>query len=111
MKSGVELIAEERQEQLEKHGLKPEHDDEYTKGELIAVALCIISNNYCKWPEGWSLYYMEKFMAKKGTEALKVAGALIAAEIDRLQRIKPQMCYKTNEPCQHNCHGQCKESC
>lgn len=23
----------------------------------------------------------------------------------------PQICYKTNEPCKHNCNGLCKESC
>lgn len=24
---------------------------------------------------------------------------------------RPQICYKTNDPCKHDCNGLCKESC
>lgn len=39
MKSGIELIAEERQEQIKKHGWNAEHDHLHEDGELKLAAM------------------------------------------------------------------------
>lgn len=83
MKTGVELIAEERQEQIEKHGFVD--DTKYTNDELIDAAMQYIGGDLIScWPKSWD----EKWY-KPGDRIseLKKAGALIAAEIDRLQSI------------------------
>jgi hypothetical protein len=40
MKTGIELIAEERKRQIEVEGWTAEHDDEHTDGELALAAVC-----------------------------------------------------------------------
>jgi len=30
--------------------------------------------------------------------------------VGQSEQLPPQICYKTNEPCKHNCSGLCKES-
>lgn len=88
MKTGIELIAEERQRQIEK-GWSLGHDQRHGNGELLKAAETYITpehyDNGCPtrreklWP------FNTKF---KGGESrideLVKAGALIAAEIDRL---------------------------
>jgi len=86
-KTGIELISEEREEQIKKHGFDSSHDKEHMNGELLVVAQCLITNDYSEFPKNWGSFYMEKLMSKTGIEALKIAGALIAAEIDRLRNI------------------------
>jgi hypothetical protein len=83
--TGIELIAKERQEQIEKHGWTPEHDDEHSRMQLTDAAAYLLTKKPELFPD-WDYKYWEKFRDKKGVEALKVAGALIAAEIDRLLR-------------------------
>lgn len=99
MKTGVELIAEERQRQIDKEGWSAEHDDMHTNydlstaGSLYALH-CLIGNhpNYQMlfdklysyfWP--WDEHYW-KPTPNDPIRQLTKAGALIAAEIDRLQR-------------------------
>jgi len=36
---------------------------------------------------------------------------MISDKEAELETIEPQICYKSNEPCKHNCQGLCKESC
>lgn len=88
-KSGIELIAQERQEQIVKHGFDNRHDsNEYhTNGQLryAAAHLLVGGEGLDFYPKDWDKKYKRKFEAKKLIERLKVAGALIAAEIDRLQ--------------------------
>jgi hypothetical protein len=102
--SGVELIAAERKRQIEEFGWTESHDDCHGDGELADAAACYALDEEWRrkqldssdesifgflWP--WNNY--------RGTEAnpawwnpgdrireLTKAGALIAAEIDRLQR-------------------------
>ena len=97
--NGIELIAQERQRQIEAEGWTPEHDDEHDAGQLAAAARCYTKTaqlQVCRlvsrqlgrpeftWPwdeEAW----------KPSPDAIRnlvKAGALIAAEIDRLQRTK-----------------------
>jgi hypothetical protein len=84
---GVRLIAQERREQIEKHGFDVINDpyDDYQQGELLQAALFCLCPTTFIWPEAWEDGNEKKVLAKDRIGQLKVAGALIAAEIDRLQ--------------------------
>lgn len=84
MKTGIELIAIERQEQIEKHGWSSEHDSYNDNQELLQAARFALGVD--EWPDNWDLTFADKIAAKDEIGKLKVAGAFIAAEIDRLQR-------------------------
>lgn len=99
MKTGVELIAAERERQITAEGWTASHDDGHTKAELT-----VASNQYASfaavqvrsegkalppewfvpinwpWPRGWWK------PSEDPIRNLVKAGALIAAEIDRLLR-------------------------
>ncbi len=88
MKTGIELIAEERQEQIGKHKWDEEHDSEHREGQLaIAASFAInpvespslLDVGYGGWEE-----FEEKICNKSYKDRLIIAGALLAAEIDRL---------------------------
>lgn len=103
MKSGVDLIKEERERQIKQEGWDSVHDDKHARGQLAIAAACYaakgsgtevnvihsnierLSSGYIEeaWP--WSPKW-----DKRGTHddkrCLVIAGALIAAEIDRLNR-------------------------
>jgi hypothetical protein len=100
MKTGVELIAEERQEQIEKHNRTIESDveqNDYYQLSKAASILCLHEDNYgCNevddfvedyCPDDWKKELWRKMLEKPYKERLKIAGALIAAEIDRLQSL------------------------
>ena len=90
MATGAELIAEERQRQLDEEGWTPEGDAKYKDGELIRAALCYadscspfvkyVGPNTWPWDPAW-----DKRRQHSTKRRLVIAGALIAAEIDRLQ--------------------------
>ncbi|MEM7487259.1 MAG: hypothetical protein AAF348_18780 [Bacteroidota bacterium] len=94
MKTGIELIAQERKEQIEKHGRNIESDVEINSCFQLSEAAC-----YLAWldieeadcrdeaPCGWNLEQWQKMHDKPHEERLIIAGALIAAEIDRLNAI------------------------
>lgn len=95
MKTGIEIIAEERQRQISIKGYNTAHDDEHAVGELAAAAMC-----YCMppiWrpagnfaPIGWPWIGGDNDGFKPCDDRVKElakAGALIAAEIDRLNRL------------------------
>lgn len=92
MKTGIELIAEERQRQIEAEGFDVKSDSGYINSELANAAICYAmpykSNEvfrYWPWDLGWW-----KPSPKNRIRELQKAGALIAAEIDRLQSIEEQ---------------------
>jgi len=94
MKTGVEHIAEERREQIEKHGWAPVHDADHKYGELSKNAAClaclgtdakVIDPAGCGTDD--DVWQLIEHIGRDRIHALKVAGALIAAEIDRLQNI------------------------
>lgn len=92
MKSGIELIAEERQEQIKKHGWTAEHDHLHEDGELKFAAMYAIKphptvQTGIKCYSGWD-EFTERVDNKTEVQRLIVAGALIAAEIDRLNNLK-----------------------
>lgn len=80
--TGVELIAKERQEQIEKHKW---NDTDYISGELVQAALFCMKPTVYVWPKGWSKYFKQKIEDKCALDQLVIAGAFIAAEIDRIQ--------------------------
>lgn len=87
--NGAELIMLERLRQIEVEGWTPEHDDQHSDGEMALAAACYILANVdgkgagmpSRWP--WDA---EWWKPKDQLSNLIRAGALIAAEIDRLQR-------------------------
>lgn len=93
-KTGIELIAEERKAHLEKHGYALRHDiNNNAEGQLAFAAACYalpdVSREYCPWRGGLPLHWPWSARAwnpkpdDRVAELIK-AGALIAAEIDRL---------------------------
>lgn len=96
MKTGIELIAEERKEQIEKHGYDEENDSSrfHVAGELRQAAVFCLTENAVYYPVGWDSSFSRKLLGKSKRmtkkaytiERLKIAGALCAAEIDRIQQ-------------------------
>ena len=78
--SGAELIAAERQRQIDAEGWTPEHDDLHDGGELAYAAVGYIKRDRAEFPLSWT------FKPGDRVRDLVKAGALIAAEIDRLNR-------------------------
>lgn len=89
---GVELIKQEREEQIIKHGRTTELDIKYNADYQLALAaenLCspvLDVPNYMA-PRYWDEEIWDKMTSKPYKERLIIAGALIAAEIDRLTAI------------------------
>lgn len=87
VQSGADLIAAERQRQIDAEGWTADHDDEHSAGELVDAAVCYATEggsdhvpvNWPWEPEWWKQH-------GDPIRNLTIAGALIAAEIDRLQR-------------------------
>lgn len=112
MDSGIDLIARERERQVSAEGWTPAHDDTHTHDELAWAAVCYAAPQSvraqfdvpapCGCREAGCLCFMKTKRSwvdpwpwdakwdKRGShdriKALTIAGALIAAEIDRLQR-------------------------
>lgn len=92
-KSGAELIAQERIKQMEAYGRDAEYDSTHnSNGQLVEGAAYILSQSFAypgpsddDCPNGWDSELWIKMLAKPEMERLIIAGALIAAEIDRLQ--------------------------
>lgn len=107
---GVALINTERKRQINVEGWTPEHDDEnHASSQLAWAALCYIAaaagsvvyrmeqhGRYVHFEDPWP--WEPRFDKRKKQEAtplktrirqLVKAGALIAAEIDRLRGLEP----------------------
>ena len=93
-KTGIELIAEERQEQIEKHDRTIENDviiNQHQELSVVASTLAYpyhYAEDFDDYPENWDKDALAKMIQKPRIERLVIAGALIAAEIDRLQAIE-----------------------
>lgn len=101
MKTGIEIIAEERERQIAVEGWSAGHDDEHNEGQLGRAAACyampaeirkiggeqyeVFSFLANIWP--WDSKWWKPTPGDRIRELAK-AGALIAAEIDREQRAK-----------------------
>jgi hypothetical protein len=92
MKSGIELIAEERLRQISQERYTPEHDDSHADDELVFAAIAYLevasgefpSVAVLQWPWDTTSFKPDQF----GTKNLAKAGALIASEIDRRRRLQ-----------------------
>jgi len=81
--SGAGLISAERQRQIERENFTAAHDDQHSDGDLVRAAVAYIDpNGPFKWPDGRA----PDFTKHGHVERLVIAGALLAAEIDRLLR-------------------------
>lgn len=91
--AGVMAIATERRRQIETEGWTPEHDDKHAHGEMAAAAACyavacLPKLDIAAWCWPWDASWWKPTNRRRN---LVKAGALIAAEIDRLDRAsKPE---------------------
>ena len=104
MKTGIELIADERRRQIEIEGYSIKNDQKHENGELAdAAALYALSDDMMDfidnewgndmhlhiWP--FDLSYLKKRtngdIYERSKDLIR-AGALIAAELDRLQNME-----------------------
>lgn len=76
-----ELIVE-RSRQIEEEGYTPEHDDDHVYGELGDAAAALAAGDHRYWPDGWGKFKPDDCYRRD----LVKAGALIIAEIERLNR-------------------------
>lgn len=96
MKTGAELIAEERARLIQTWGWDAEHDDQFISAQLITAAEgytnAAWNNVVCgktqdlRQPAGWPFGSKVWSPSTDPVRNLAKAGALIAAEIDRLNR-------------------------
>lgn len=100
-KTGIELIAEERREQIEKHGYTADFvksNPEYYERNQMSYAASILCAS--EWgcldeddisedfpPLNWPEDEWDKMVRKPYNERLIIAGALIAAELDRINSV------------------------
>ena len=95
--SGAELIEQERARQIEQCGWTAEKDDAHDSSELLECAIQVADDVWAgkddfrmpmkeaSWPYQRAGHVCQKY----GTDHIRrlaIAGALIAAEIDRLER-------------------------
>lgn len=99
--NAIDLITTERQRQIEDENYSQEHDDEHINGELAQAASCyawpaprpIVVKKAWPWAlEDWKpeLFGVGADDDEKRAARIRVlikAGALLAAEIDRLLRL------------------------
>lgn len=98
--NAIELIKQERERQISVEGWTHEHDDTHANGELACAAFCYAfppmfrhserfrnrgSDEPHYWP--WLMEWWKPTPNDRIRELVK-AGALIVAEIERLQRAK-----------------------
>lgn len=97
MSKALDLIAEERQRQIEREGWTPEHDDRHRRGDLAIAAACYAvahtdarvthpdadeeGGDYFPWAKKY-----DKRQKHDTKRALVIAGALIVAELERMER-------------------------
>lgn len=93
--NGIELIKAERERQIKIEGYTANYDSQHTEGELALAATAYIMADkndapgkidtaaYSYWPWRWRLW-----KPRSRIQNLVRAGALIAAEIDRLLEMK-----------------------
>lgn len=102
--TGVEIIAAERARQVEVEKWSEGHDDEHTEGQLGGAAACYAIVAYAQmagWVKGSEqspahYWRWDRTWWKPSDDVIRNlarAGALIAAEIDRIQRAKVEAPY------------------
>ena len=111
---GVLRIGAERQRQIDEEGWTADHDDEHDEGEMVWAAVCYAAPRavyrcsgfeedphsrggnqirFCDpwpWSRGWDKRTKHAPNRTQRIRELEKAGALIAAEIDRLLRLQAE---------------------
>jgi len=98
-KTGIERIAAERKRQIEEEGFTANHDDENSHGEMACAAACYAMPTFRRYITTErqvfvldAIWYWDREWWKPTPDnrirELEKAGALIAAEIDRLIRLE-----------------------
>lgn len=103
--SAIDDIAAERQRQIEAEGWTPEHDDEHRAGALATAAACYAApetvffgvsragpayQTFTSYEPAWPWADMWWKPSDNRRRDLVKAGALIVAEIERLDRVADQ---------------------
>lgn len=86
--TGIELITQERKDQIEKHKFSLLHDQNEYKdhGDTLGGAMLYLLTGEDKYyPSNWEQYWKDRFSEKTDIEKLAIVGALAAAKIDLLQ--------------------------
>ena len=96
MNSAIEDIAAERLRQINVERWSPEHDDQHATGQMAKAASCyawlaaasgtlraVFKTPPPTWPEEWGIEWWKPTDRRRD---LVKAGALIVAEIERLDR-------------------------
>lgn len=87
--NGAAMIVAERMRQVTLEGFTPEHDDQHTEGELALASLSYIWSEWIPNSQVLKMYWpwdAKWWKPSSRIRNLVKAGALIAAEIDRLLR-------------------------
>lgn len=98
--NGIDVITQERNEQLNEHSYDPSHDDIHRKGEMMKAAECYLvlaehqvnqrtafaAKMMDEVPKNWPWEPMDWHPSIIVKNNLRKAGALIAAEWDRVDR-------------------------
>lgn len=92
LRSGVDRIAAERSRQIEQEGWTAEHDDGHANDLLLAAIAYSYEGIRTGHPMALAIWPWDEEWWKPTDRirSLVKAGALIAAEIDRLQRVTSQ---------------------
>lgn len=95
--TGIELIAKERKEQQEKHGISVKNDAQFNSlmvfnglPALPVAVIGLLDDSFQRVPAHWDKKRLEHMRSKPYLQRLIIAGALIAAEIDRVQFMDDQ---------------------
>jgi len=89
--TGVDLISKERDEQITKHGRTLKSDQLQNSFQQLRIAANKLTDSSSKSfisepPINWSYEVWDKMRSKNYKERLIIAGALIAAELDRINQ-------------------------
>ena len=90
--TGAELIAAERQRQIDAEGWTPDHDDMHGTGQLYQAGICYLTAGDCpspgRWPTPPGLWPWERRWWKPRSEIRNLVrgAALLLAEKERYER-------------------------
>lgn len=88
LSNAVQSVISERQRQQSVEGWTPEHDDQYSKSQLLWASSCYVLNTiqpFNRMPMDWP-WAPEWWKPTNPRRDLVKAGALILAEIERIDR-------------------------
>jgi len=97
----AQMFSDERQRQITEEGWTPEHDDEHVNGELADMAACYATarldvtlggvNPLEIYPENRGFKWFKKAKHDRKRQLI-IAGALLIAELERLERAEENPC-------------------